>query len=279
MNGPVSGDVVLVPSYPDFYFETAPLNGDHGGLSREELTVPFALFRPGAGADDLAHVRRTALASLDLTTKNRPAVTDLKAVVLALLGDPVPRRAADPKPAPPAGSVWVREPAIPGDARPWAFQGPRELRGGAVVCQDSCAAELTSEMATLRDTRFDPSPGASNLALTFTVRWTEPPARVRPGERIEIEVERGGSSAASPHLQRLNLARTFNPVVTCDPPHFLTLVDNPYLAFRHLGPRWKIACRVEPAERQPAPLDRFEIRVMSGDNVLVRFPYRLVPAP
>ncbi|MBI2898748.1 MAG: alkaline phosphatase family protein, partial [Planctomycetes bacterium] len=82
----MSGDLILVPRYPDFYCEYVPLHGDHGGFTRSDFEVPFLVVRPGeAVARPLADAVRR---SVDLSTKNRPSITDVKALVLNLLRPP-----------------------------------------------------------------------------------------------------------------------------------------------------------------------------------------------
>jgi Type I phosphodiesterase / nucleotide pyrophosphatase/Double zinc ribbon len=89
-NSAMSGDIILVPWYPDWYFDAKVLQGNHGGLNRFEFEVPFAAFRSGSGPKDLEHIQQLLTESVNLNgTKDRPAVTDLKKFVVELLKDPV----------------------------------------------------------------------------------------------------------------------------------------------------------------------------------------------
>lgn len=92
MNGPLSGDVVLLPLYPYFYCEYAPLHGEHGSINRQDFEIPFAVFKPAATKDDLTWIRQAIERGVKLDPpgvtgpkKNRAANTDVKATVINLL--------------------------------------------------------------------------------------------------------------------------------------------------------------------------------------------------
>lgn len=79
----VSGDLLVLPHYPDFYFEYDPINGDHGSITRTDMEIPFAVARPGLTKPDtlIKGLQKT----IDLQTKNRPANTDVREAVVEFL--------------------------------------------------------------------------------------------------------------------------------------------------------------------------------------------------
>jgi beta-lactam-binding protein with PASTA domain len=90
--GPMSGDLILLPRYPDFYCEYEPLFGDHGSLAKTDMEIPFVVLRPGAGEKQLKAINEVLSKSvkprkdnLSAPKKNRPSNTDVKLTVLELL--------------------------------------------------------------------------------------------------------------------------------------------------------------------------------------------------
>lgn len=90
----VSGDILVLPHYPDFYFEYAPINGDHGSITRLDMEIPFAVVRPGLDKPDV--LIKGLKKTIDLKTKNRPSNTDVREATLEFLKrEPFPK---DPEP-------------------------------------------------------------------------------------------------------------------------------------------------------------------------------------
>jgi len=79
----VSGDLLVLPHYPDFYFEYDPLDGDHGSITRLDMEIPFAVARPCLSKPDW--IVKGLQKAIDLDTKNRPANTDVRAATLEFL--------------------------------------------------------------------------------------------------------------------------------------------------------------------------------------------------
>ncbi|MBI5831511.1 MAG: alkaline phosphatase family protein [Armatimonadetes bacterium] len=77
-----SGDVVLVPRYPEFYAEDGPVFGEHGSLKTTDMTIPFMV------AQWQAHDIQPILDVLQRTVENgqRPRVTDVASTVAGFLG-------------------------------------------------------------------------------------------------------------------------------------------------------------------------------------------------
>ena len=77
-----SGDLVLVPRYPQFYMEDGPVQGEHGSLSTKDMTIPFMV------AQWQAFDASLLLKVLQQTVENpsRPRVTDVVSTVAGFLG-------------------------------------------------------------------------------------------------------------------------------------------------------------------------------------------------
>jgi hypothetical protein len=84
----MAGDLLLVANYPSFYCEYDPQYGDNGSFNRQDFEIPFVVAQPGADQEQLKFIKDALAKSVDLTSKNRPANTDVKKTVLALLTPP-----------------------------------------------------------------------------------------------------------------------------------------------------------------------------------------------
>ncbi len=110
----VSGDLILIPKYPLFYFEYSPLYGDHGGLGRSDFEVPLVVVRPSPAKDTARRIQALLAKTIDLRTKNRPAVTDVKETVLEIFRgrETVPLRQVEPDPVRAPARITLDPPEV-----------------------------------------------------------------------------------------------------------------------------------------------------------------------
>lgn len=114
--------------------------------------------------------------------KNRPAVTDLKPFVLAILRDPVPlREAAPPKPPPDDDGEWEVKIKLDPD---------REgTDGKSYSGEKSYVSELTDRGATLvieyKDREHPENPPRQGLVR---MTWSEPPKIITPKKPVTIQL-------------------------------------------------------------------------------------------
>jgi hypothetical protein len=115
-----SGDVVLIPHYPQFYAEDGTVQGEHGGLSRQDMTIPFmvAQWQAQDANQILQVVQRT------IEDARRPRVTDVVSTVAGFLGQSYRGRK---HPLAQAGGVPPAPPPQPPAVNP----APGNLSGGA----------------------------------------------------------------------------------------------------------------------------------------------------
>ena len=91
LEGRMSGDLILIPRYPDFYCEYMTQFGDHGSFNRNDFEVPFAVAQPGAGERRMKFIKDVLAdpAVIELGGgKNRPSNSDIPKTVLKLLKPP-----------------------------------------------------------------------------------------------------------------------------------------------------------------------------------------------
>jgi predicted AlkP superfamily pyrophosphatase or phosphodiesterase len=108
LQGPMSGDLILLPRYPYFYCEYVTQYGDHGSFNRNDMQVPFVVAQAGADEQRMKFIKKVLADPrvIDLRTKNRPCNSDVKKTVLELLRTPP----FDTKPDPTFQVVYSVEP-------------------------------------------------------------------------------------------------------------------------------------------------------------------------
>jgi len=86
MNCDRSGDIVLIPTYPDYEFEISHSVGQHGSLVSTDMSVPLAAAIPAVNAADPGQVADRILKilshSVDLKRKPRPGNRDVPDIVM-----------------------------------------------------------------------------------------------------------------------------------------------------------------------------------------------------
>ncbi|MDQ7779440.1 MAG: alkaline phosphatase family protein, partial [Planctomycetota bacterium] len=83
MNCDRSGDVVIIPKYPEYYFEAGHTPGTHGSLVWSDMLVPLALARPCL--EKLDSLKALIGESIDLKKKPRPGNRDVPALIMNFL--------------------------------------------------------------------------------------------------------------------------------------------------------------------------------------------------
>jgi len=78
-----SGDVVVLPRYPDYYFGYGNLAGEHGSILKTDMSVPFVVFQLQArGASQINWI----LDNKGIRDKAHPSITDLASTAAAFCG-------------------------------------------------------------------------------------------------------------------------------------------------------------------------------------------------
>lgn len=187
--GPMSGDLIVVPRYPEFYCEYAPQYGDHGGFTAVDFKVPFLVARPGE--KDAAALASAVLSAIAVKPgKDRPMNTDTKPVALTLLSvragkggllpapssRPVPEH--DTTPVPPANPTT--QPAPP--TKPTTPNDPAKPRSGGDAQEAINAAASWSGLVLL----FAAKPNDNVLRVERVVDGSlAAKAGIRPGDVVE----------------------------------------------------------------------------------------------
>ncbi|GEM_PF-4867343 len=70
MNCDRSGDIVVLPKYPDVHFESIEEKGAHGSLTRNDMLIPLAIARPSYGK--LQGLRRLIASSVLIDPEKKP---------------------------------------------------------------------------------------------------------------------------------------------------------------------------------------------------------------
>ena len=185
----VSGDLVVLPRYPDFYFQYSPINGDHGSITRNDMEIPFAVVRPGLPKPDA--LVKVLQKTIDLETKNRPANTDVRDTALEFLKRDAPEASPEPGnleilatrvdgskfsegvtkvefrcedlPALPPKDLPFRLYRAPSPDGPWTFAGGKYPGNGvpgafsSVVDRSGPNTAVIQDFATRRDYDLQPS--------------------------------------------------------------------------------------------------------------------------
>jgi hypothetical protein len=265
MNGPMSGDIILVPRYPDTYFEYAPLHGDHGGFYRAELEVPFVAVRSGAEKEDMEHIKSVLLGSIDMRTKGRPAVTDAKAFILNILKDPVPpKKVVEPPKPPEKDVVWVLD--LPSSQFPHTERHPRGVR--PIGAEEEYDTEGTVEDGKANVHVFFDSRGEVLTDETFEIKWSKMPKELRPGMEFEIAM----SGTCTPKVRKMVQERpyVYLSTMSVQPGLNLSFVDtNDTWHFVRLGHEtlkasYTYRIKVDPISGQNPARDRISVSLFFG---------------
>jgi len=88
MNCDRSGDIVLVPRYPDYYMEHGRYPGEHGSILPTDMYVPFILARPPAQgfSGNQMYFKQELLDALQMSLRDRqfPSIMDTSRVAATL---------------------------------------------------------------------------------------------------------------------------------------------------------------------------------------------------
>ena len=81
MNSDRTGDVVILPRYPAYYFEYSDFKGNHGGLVRDDMECTLGVAIPGLDMEQDDRLQKLVLESIDLIKKPRVGNRDVRSLV------------------------------------------------------------------------------------------------------------------------------------------------------------------------------------------------------
>jgi hypothetical protein len=82
MNCDRSGDIVILPRYPHFEFESKKCAANHGGIVRSDMNCVLALATPGISTTQSGLLKSLLEESIDLKNKIKPGNRDVPEIVL-----------------------------------------------------------------------------------------------------------------------------------------------------------------------------------------------------